>query len=205
MLGFLLAWNSVSHLATSSRQGRGIVIRTGTAAQVFEYEVRIDKTGSGTCWEVRWTNNRCKKKETWWCVSDEEAPISLCGAARGTAAAQTLAVSNGHGIARRVRSVVERALSDRGDGHRGRILLVEIAHVVLEQPWNQCSLTSLSKDKVELSLVVDGTVGRHVADRLAVSACSSARCALGSKNPTEVREGRGRGSGCCDGYKKKNS
>jgi hypothetical protein len=38
MLGFLLAWNSVSHLATSSRQGRGIVIRTGTAAQVFNTE-----------------------------------------------------------------------------------------------------------------------------------------------------------------------
>ncbi len=55
---------SVSHLPTSSRQEREIVIRTDTAAQVFEYGVRIDETGSGTCLEVTWTDNRCKRKET---------------------------------------------------------------------------------------------------------------------------------------------
>ena len=59
--------------------------------------------------------------------------LGRCGAARGAAAAQALNVSNGHSITGRVCSVVEHTRFDGRDGHRRGVLLVEKAHVVVEQ------------------------------------------------------------------------
>jgi hypothetical protein len=52
---------SVSHLPTSSRQER-VVIRTDTADNTCEYEVRIRQEGQ---WNMLGTDNRRKRKETW--------------------------------------------------------------------------------------------------------------------------------------------
>ncbi len=84
--------------------------------------------------------------------------LSRCGAARGAATAQSLKVSIGRRVASRVCSVVERTRFDRRDGYRRGVLFVEEAHVVVEQPWDHATLTSLSKNELKLSLGVDSAV-----------------------------------------------